>query len=176
MISRLKVKKYNRSLGINSILQSKPLKNKPEVLFYNNGNDYFMFSTTTGEVLGRMNAYITKWPPSKSYYPNEKKEYSCLYIDGLIAYKKMQGVGRRFINFAKALSKNSEAKGKINILAWCLDDSKTCPQIFYHKMGFTTANKKHLAEILRLEKTNTKTPRLFGNWNTPTNMYLEIAS
>jgi len=177
MITRLKIKRYCNKLGVDSILQSKPPQKKlPETLIYNTGNDYIMFSTKTGEQLGRMNAYITEWPPGKSYYPKEKESYTCLYIDGLIAFKKMQGVGKKFIEFAKGLSKNSKAKGKINILAWCLDDSKVCPQIFYHKMGFTTANKKHLAEILRLEKTNTKTPRLFGNWNVYTNMYLEAAS
>jgi len=158
------------------ILSPRPNFQLPSELIWNNGNNYIMFSTKTGQKLGRMQAYVTDWPPSKSYYPEEKETYKCLYIDGLEAYKKLQGVGKKFIEFAKNLSRNSAAKDKINILAWCLDDSKVCPQVFYHKMGFTTTNQKHLKEIIRLEQTNTKTPRLFGNWNIPTNMYLEVAS
>lgn len=165
---------YKKALGIQSILQSKPLKELPEKLIYRNGKTFTMYSTKTGKKLGTMEAYITSWPPSKYYYPKIHSEYKCLYIDGLMADVPRQGVGKAFIDYAKHLSKNSEAQGRINLLAWCLDDSKICPQIFYHKMGFTTANKKHLNEIKRLEKLNDQKPRLFGNWNVWTNMYLKI--
>lgn len=176
MLTRLRTKHYTKLHYENNILQTKPLRKIPEALIYNKDNDYIMFSTRSGKVLGRMNAYLTEWPPSKSYYPDEKQTYTCLYIDGLETFKKFQGVGKRFIEFAKSISRNSEAKGKINILAWCIDDSNVCPQVFYHKMGFTTTNKKHLAEIIRLEKTNSKTPQLFGDGNTYTNMYLDLAA
>ena len=115
MLTRLRTKHYTKFHYKSNILQTKPLREIPATLIYNKGNDYIMFSTRSGQALGRMNAYITEWPPSKSYYPDEKQTYTCLYIDGLEAFKKFQGVGKRFIEFAKSISQNSKAKGKINI-------------------------------------------------------------
>lgn len=165
---------YKKAMGLKSILQSKPLKLLPDKLIYKKGDIYQMFSGKTGKKLGIMKAYLTDWPAGKSYYPEIKHNYKCLYIDGLEVFAKKQGIGKAFTDYAKKLSKNSQAEGRINILAWCLDDSKISPQIFWHKMGFTTANKSHLSEILRLEKLNDPCPQLFGNWDTYTNMYLNI--
>lgn len=175
MVSRLAINFLKNSAGVKSILQVKPAASLPEkMIFQVKRNHYAMFDRKSREPLGLMHAYITEWPPSRSFYPKIKEAYKVLYIDGLEVNKKFQGAGREFINLAKNISKNSPAEGRINLLAWCLDDSKVCPQIFYHKMGFTTANKKHLAEIKRLEATGTKNPKLFGDWNVSTNMYLEV--
>lgn len=174
MLGKIGTKLYKNGWQAKNIFELKPFKKLPERLIFPTFNDQFiMFSPKTGKQLGIMRAYLTSWPAGKSYYPEIKKDYKCIYIDGLIVNEKLKGVGRDFIKFAKNWSKNSKAEGKINILAWCLDDSKTCPQVFYHKMGFTTANKKHLAEIMRLEKIGTKQPKLFGDWNIATNMYLK---
>lgn len=175
MLGKIGLKIFKRKLGVENLLQTKPFKGLPERLIIFGKNDhYIMFSPKSKKQLGIMHAYITPWPPQRSFYPEIKEKYKCLYIDGLIVNEKRKGVGKDFIQFAKHLSENSDAERRINLHAWCLDDSKTCPQIFYHKMGFTTTNKKHLKEIKRLEATGTITPRLFGNWNVSTNMYLAL--
>ncbi len=143
----------------------------PARLIYKAGTKnvkYNMFSTKTGEHLGYMRAE-TFTLNTKDFYPVEKPTKS-LYINKLEAFKKREGVGTDFINFAKHLSKESGAEGRIHLIAYNADSIANPPQKFYRKLGFTCKKPEDNKAIDDAIKNNTLLPfRLnFGSI-----MYLE---
>ncbi len=129
---------------------------------------YNMFSTKTCEFLGYMKAE-TVTLMTKDFYPVDKPTKS-LYINKLEAFKKREGVGTEFINFAKHLSKEQGAGGRIHLIAYNAESRANPPQKFYRKLGFTCKKQEDNIAIDEAIKNNTPLPlRLtFGSI-----MYLE---
>ncbi len=171
MVSRSTINFFNKALGVDSVLRTKSLKTLPETLTFCKNSHYNLFSTKDGSLLGEMIAYPITLEKNAFYYPGAKKSFNCFYIDELIANVKKHGIGRTLINIAKKESYKKGCNGRINLVATCIDDSKISPQTFYYKMGFTTTNKKHLQEIIRIK--DNQNPQMFSNPETLTPMYLK---
>ena len=72
------------------------------------------------------------------------------YFQILLLYVRQQrkGFGAEFIEFAKNMSKKLDCEGRLFLLADKeVYGSKTPPQIFYRKQGFTTNDKEYLKKI-----------------------------
>lgn len=126
----------------------KPIKTFPELLIYNNGNNYKMFSTKLRGVVGEMAV-----EPRKD-----------LYISKLVISEKYrgQGYGTRFMNFAKVLSKKAGLNGRLRVLASLIAGAdKQPPHVFYRKYGFTSGNQGELKQIDECIKNNTTLPQYF---------------
>lgn len=115
----------------------------PDILIYNpKGTNLFrMICTKDRKVVGKMVAY-----PSSD---------SRLYIDELTIFSnRRQGLGTKFLNFAKSLSKSWGFDGKMILNATTTPyDPHNPPHIFYRKFGFTTNDKKMLKKIDKYIKT-----------------------
>ena len=115
-----------------------------------------MFSTKTGEFLGfmRVKKVLLK---NSDFYPITNPVYS-LYINKLEAFKKGEGVGSDFINFAKYLSKKSGAEGRLHVVAYNPKEPCSSPQKFYRKLGFTCKKPEDTKIIDEAIQNNTKIP------------------
>lgn len=109
----------------------------PEVLIYNPRGTYLykMFNTKDSKYLGKMVAY-----------PNINKQ---LNISELIIFtQRRQGLGTKFLNLAKNLSKECGCEGRMILDASTTPyDPHNPPHIFYRKYGFTSDNKKFIKKI-----------------------------
>lgn len=115
-----------------------------------------MFSTKTGEFLGfmRVKKVLLK---NSDFYPITNPVYS-LYINKLEAFKKGEGVGSDFINFAKYLSKKSGAEGRLHVVAYNPKEPFSSPQKFYRKLGFTCKKPEDTKIIDEAIQNNTRIP------------------
>ena len=135
-------------MSFNINMKIKPLRTLPEVLIYKMpdtfySGEYRMINTKTGKFVGEM---ITS---------NLKLEKKYLGIAILNIFKKRQGYGTRFLNFAKKLSQEQGAEGRLILKATTMpQDPHNPPHIFYRKFGFTTEDKKQLKKIDRHIKKN----------------------
>ena len=124
----------------------------PNILFYNpaNTNIYKMIDRNKGSVIGEMHFSVR----------------NDLYINSLDIDKnfRRQGFGKRFLNFARNLSKSLGLEGKLRVLAGAnIKDLQNPSFIFYRKYGFTSDNKETLKIIDEAIKNNTQIKDL----NTP---------
>ena len=155
-----------------------PVKPKPlpKSLIYQNGEMYNMFSTKTGKHLGRMIAgerfYGKIAEEDFEFYPN-KENYVSLYIVGLLAKVKGQGVGRKFIQFAKHLANNERCQGRVTVYALNNQEGKilNASSPFFRKCGFTSSEKPGLEDTDRVIKG---LKPLHGDWYCSLPMYLPV--
>ena len=155
-------KRYLRKIQVNSILQTEPIKKMPEHLIYFNrkNNNYTMFSTNTGEILGKMSARPEYIYGNKIYYP-ELAGYSSLYITSLKAEKRKQGIGREFINFARLESIRRGCEGRVHLIADNVTkEPDNLPYVAYRKMGLDSQQKWAITSIDRYIKTGETLPLL----------------
>lgn len=172
MVSRIAINFFKKAIGTDSILKTRTIQKLPETLIYSRQSHYKAFSTKNGNLLGEMIAYPITLEHTSLYYPNTKNKFKCLYIDELIANVKKHGIGKALIDVAKKESYKKGCDGRINLVASCIDESNISPQTFYYKMGFTTTNKKHLQEIIRLK--DNPNPQMFSDPSTQTPMFFEL--
>lgn len=154
------------------VISALKLLKLPQRLIYKavgkSATQYNMFSTKTGEFLGFMQAEKVLLKNS-DFYPITNPVYS-LYINKLEAFKKGEGVGSDFINFAKHLSRESGAEGRVHCIAYNAKDPYTPPQKFYRKLGFTCKKPEDTKIIDEAIQNNTKIP---FKLNFGSIMYLE---
>lgn len=160
-------------------LKFAPIKHTklPERLIYKSSdNTYKMFSTKTGKELGRMIAqeeyYGKILKEDFEYYP-QKENYFYLYIVGLLAKVKNQGVGKDFIKFAKHLANNKRCENRIAVFAMNNQDGNIlkASSPFFRKCGFSSAEKEGLEDVDRVIKG--LKPK-HGDWYCSLPMYLPI--
>lgn len=125
-------------------------KKLPEFLFYSRTLNkekslYYhrMFSFKTGEYLGEM---ITH--PQDFYYFNlEVPGVRSLYIDYLKVFKPNEGLGTKFLDFAKTISKQKGLNGRLHLISSDCYDKANPPHVFYRKYGFDSRNVDKLKEL-----------------------------
>ena len=125
-------------------------KNLPEYLFYSKTLNkkksleiHRMISTKTSEYLGEM---ITH--PQDFYYFNlEIPRVRSLYIDYLKVFKRNEGLGTKFLDFAKTISKQKGLNGRLHLISSDCYDKANPPHVFYRKYGFDSRNIDKLKEV-----------------------------
>ena len=125
-------------MTIPTLLQ-RPIKQMPSVLIYNPAGTAFykMFNVNNSRYAGLMLARPVK---------DGGKDVLFIYL--LIACQKRVGIGTKFIEFAKNLSKKLGCEGRIVLEAdKTTFDPHNPPHIFYRKNGFTSDNKKMIKVI-----------------------------
>lgn len=136
----------------------KPLQKLPQVLIYkcpkppiivgytyqHSGQPdlYRMVDIKTGKYVGEMiGAPILHEKHIKPKFYPLATPYRSFYIADLQIEERFMGYGRKFIEFAKALSKKSNCKGRVHLVASRIYDRYCPPHIFYKKCGFMSNNK-----------------------------------
>lgn len=125
-------------------------KKLPEYLFYSQTlnkeksiESHKMLNTKTGEYLGKMITY-----PHDFYYFNlEVPGVRSLYIDCLKVFNRNEGLGTKFLDFAKVLSKQKGCNGRLHLISSDCYDKEKPPHIFYRKYGFDSRDVKKLKEV-----------------------------
>lgn len=125
-------------------------KKLPEYLFYSQILNkeksivsHRMLSTKTGEYLGEMITY-----PQDFYYFNlEVPGVRSLYIDYIKVFKRNEGLGTKFLDFAKAISKQKSLNGRLHLISSDCYDKEKPPHVFYRKYGFDSSNINKLKEV-----------------------------
>ena len=160
----------------NSFLHTPQIKKIPERLIYQQGDRFIMFSTKTKKTLGRMIVKEEHYGKLKNedyeFYP-KKENYTALYIVGLLANVKKQGVGKAFIQLAKKLAHNERCQDRITVLAMNNQESNilNASSPFFRKLGFSSAEKPGLSDVDRVLKG--EKPKN-GDWYCCLPMYLPI--
>lgn len=119
-----------------------PLKKIPDTLLYRppQTNSFRMFNTKTGDFLGEM------------ILDKRESEMFVRWLDVKPEHRR-QGVGTKFLDFAKNISKSFGFEGRLRLMASVMaSDIKNPPHIFYRKYGFTSDDKKMLSRIDKLIK------------------------
>lgn len=155
-----------------------PLKMKsiPERLILQSGERYTMFSTKDGKILGRMIAGERRYgkiaEEDFEFYP-KKENYIHLYIVGLLAKVKGQGVGRDFIKFAKHLANNERCQNRVTVYAMNNQEGSIlkASSPFFRKCGFTSSEKPGLEDTDRVIKG---LKPIHGAWYCSLPMYLPV--
>lgn len=124
------------------------LKQPPEILIYcckqtENNSVYKMAHTKTGNYIGEMIVHKQKF----HYFAMETPGVDSLSIDYLKVFKRNQGFGTKFLNFAKSLSYEKGCNGNMHLISSACYDKGNPPHIFYRKYGFDSKNTKKLNEI-----------------------------
>lgn len=151
-----------RKMQVDSILQIHPLKNLPEHLIYFNRkkSNYTLFSTNTGEILGKMSARPEYIYDDQIYYPKLSR-YSSLYISSLKAVKRRQGIGRELINLARHESIRRGCEGRVHLIADNVtQEPDNLPYVAYRKMGFESQEQWAITAIDRHIQTGETLPSL----------------
>ena len=155
-------KQFVRKMHVKSILQTYTVKNLPEHLIYFNRkkSNYTMFSTHTGEILGKMSVQPEYIYSNNIYYPNIKC-YSSLYIKSLKAEKRRSGIGQELINLARRESIRRGCEGRVHLIAKNVTrEADNLPYVAYRKMGFDSQQKWEITSIDRYIKTGETLPLL----------------
>ena len=108
----------------------------PDVLIYNpqGTNLYRMISTKEKKLVGQMIAHPNI---------NHQIEIAELYV-----FRRRQGFGKKFLDFARNLSRKHGYEGHMILNASRTPyDPHNPPHIFYRKYGFTSDNKKMIKKI-----------------------------
>lgn len=119
---------------------TRKVKTLPEYLIYHNRkkDSYTLFSTKTGDILGKMQAYPDFIFDDRTYYPKERG-YTSFFISNITAYTKRKGVGTALINLAKRESIRRNCEGKIHLIAKNITkDADNLPILFYRKLNFSS--------------------------------------
>ena len=124
------------------------LKEPPELLIYGfkqnqHNSGYKMVHTKTGNCVGEMIVHNQQF----HYFRFETPGVDSLSIDYLKIFKRNQGFGTKFLNFAQSLSKKNGCNGNMHLISSDCYDKETPPHIFYRKYGFDSNDKKKLNEI-----------------------------
>jgi len=103
-------------------------------------NLYKMADAKTGVYAGEMVAYPAKIASFSAFYPplSCRKSFK---IEELYIEDRGQGYGTKFINLAKAESRNSGCGGRVHLVASRIYSPNNPPHLFYRKLGFTSKNK-----------------------------------
>lgn len=120
---------------------------KPPVVLgwlYNKGKTkpdlYKMIDTKTGKYVGEMLGCPVLHDNKKNrqiFYPINVP-YKSFYISELQIEERFMGYGRKFINFARHLSNQSECNGRVHLVASRVFDRYYPPHVFYKKCGFVS--------------------------------------
>lgn len=161
------------------MLKFPPIKLKPfpDHVILKRGERYDMFSTRGGKHLGFMIAGERKYGKIASedyeYYPR-KENYTHLYIIGLLAKVKGQGVGTKFVNLAKKLADNVRCRNRVTVLAMNNQEGSMlkASSPFFRKLGFTSSEKPGLEDVDRVIKG--QKPK-HGEWYCCLPMYLPLS-
>ncbi len=143
-------------MTIPTLLQ-KPINQMSRFLIYNpvSTNRYNMLDLFNSKYAGFMIAR-----------PIQGNGEDALFVDLLVVQQQRVGIGTKFIEFAKNLSKKLGCEGRILLEAdKTVYDPHNPPHIFYRKNGFTCDDKKMLKKIDKCIKRNKqlnylKTPSL----------------
>lgn len=147
-----------------------PPQKLPERLIYTHGEMSKIFSTRTGDILGHIK---TKKMLLKddSYYPNGAGNES-LYIKDLEVrpFCRRQGIGSELVKFAKKLSIQLGAEGRVHLIAYNHKKPSDSPHKFYRKLGFYATSADENRDIDFAIENDIPIPPLYTQ-GTP--MYLK---
>jgi len=148
----------------------------PERVIYKSGENYIMFSTKTGEKLGHMIAgerFFGKAAEEDYIFYPKKENYIHLYIIGLWAKFKKQGIGKQFIELAKNLANNERCQNRVTVYAMNNQDGNIlkASSPFFRKCGFTSSEKPGLEDVDRVLKG---LKQKHGDWYCSLPMYLPV--
>ena len=161
------------SMHVKSVLQLKPQKTLPKYLIYfdRKKDNYTLLSSSSGQILGKMNARPEYIFDKHTYYPN-LRGYSSLYIGSLKSEIRRHGIGRTLINFAKLESVRRGCEGRIHLIAKNVTKEQDNPPIVaYRKMGFDSQYRWAIANADRYIKTGIEQSTMS---NTSIPMYLPV--
>lgn len=138
-----------------SILTTKPIK-MPKGLIYRHPNSdvYHLIEVETKRIVGKMSAFITKSDALERDFYNVGADKDIFYINSLeiTSWKRNQGWGKYFIDFAKRESHYRGCEGRTFLVAYNYNKP---PQVFYKKQGFVAANKEKDRELDRCVEMGT---------------------
>ena len=134
---------------IKSILTTKPIK-MPKGLIYKHPNKdvYRLIETKTGKVIGKMSAFITKSDALEMDFYKIGPDKDIFYINSLEVspWKRNQGWGEYFMDFAKRESFRQGCEGRTFLVAY---NYERPPQVFYKKQGFVAVDERIDKELDR---------------------------
>ena len=154
-----------------SILLTKPVK-MPKGLIYNHPKScrYHLIETKTGRVIGNMCAFNVEGGILEDNYYKIGSNKNIFHINSLeiLHWKRNQGWGKYFIDFAKRESHRQGCEGRTHVVAYNYEKP---PQIFYKKQGFVAASEEVNKQLDKHIELGTRPYR----WGA-TDMYLPLDS